>query len=129
MEYVAIVTVLAVLQTFWFAWEVGAARVKTGLKAPACSGAEEFERANRVHQNTVEQLVLVLPAMWVFAYYIHDIVAAAIGAFFIIGRLVYRSAYLRDPSSRSAGFGIGAAAFAVLALGGLIGAGMRVFGL
>ena len=128
MEYVATVTILAVLQTFWFAWKVGAARAKTGLAAPACSGAEEFERANRVHLNTVEQLVLVMPAMWVFAYYVHDLAAAAIGAVFIVGRFVYRSAYLRDPTSRSVGFMIGALAFAVLALGGLIGAGMRVFG-
>lgn len=128
MEFVAIVTVLAVLQTFWFAFQVGKARVEAGVKAPACSGPEVFERAHRVHQNTLEQVVLVLPAMWVFAYYVHPLAAAGLGLLFIVGRFVYRGAYLKDPSSRGPGFLIGALAFAVLALGGLVGAGMRVFG-
>ena len=86
-------------------------------------------RANRVHLNTVEQYVLVLPAMWIFAMYVHALVAAGLGLVFIIGRFVYRAAYLKDPATRSAGFGIGALAFAVLALGGLIGAGMRLLNL
>lgn len=128
MEFVAIVTILVVLQTFWFAAQVGQARANSGVKAPACSGPEVFERAHRVHQNTLEQVVLVLPAMWVFAYYVHHLAAAALGVVFIIGRFVYRAAYLKDPSSRGPGFVIGAAAFAILALGSLIGAGMRTFG-
>lgn len=129
MEAIAIVTVLAALQVFWFAFMVGSARVKTGVSAPACSGPPEFERANRVHQNTLEQFVLVIPAMWVFGMYVHDLIAAGLGLLFVIGRFVYRSAYLKDPKSRSAGFGIGAVAFAILAIGGLIGAGMDLLNL
>lgn len=124
MEAIAIVTVLAVLQTFWFAFQVGQERVKHGVKAPSCSGAPEFERAYRVHENTIEQLVLILPALWIFGFYVHGLIGAGIGLLFIIGRFVYRSAYLKDPASRSAGFGIGALALAVLAIGGLIGAAM-----
>ena len=119
MEYVAIVTILIVLQTFWFSFEVGKARGKYGVKAPACSGAPEFERAYRVHQNTIEQLVLFLPSLWVFAMYAHALGAAALGVVFMVGRALYSSSYRRDPSSRSAGFGIGAVALAVAALGGL----------
>ena len=126
MEAIAIVTVLAALQVFWFAFMVGSARVKSGVSAPACSGPPEFERANRVHQNTLEQFVLVVPAMWVFGIYVHDLIAAGLGLLFVVGRFVYRSAYLKDPKTRSAGFGIGAVAFAVLAIGGLIGAGMNL---
>lgn len=129
MEAIAIVTILAAIQVFWFAFQVGSARVKTGVKAPDCSGAPEFERANRVHQNTVEQFVLVMPAMWIFGIYVHDLIAAGIGLVFIVGRLIYRSAYLKDPASRSAGFSIGALAFAVLAIGGLIGAAMDLMNL
>ena len=126
MELVAIVTVLAVIQAFWLAFQVGQARVQTEVSAPSCEGPDAFLRANRVHQNTIEQLVCVLPAMWVFAYYVHHVAAAGLGLIFIIGRFVYRAAYLKDPKSRGPGFLIGAAAFGVLAIGGLIGAGMRL---
>ena len=64
MEAIAIVTILAVLQVFWFAFQVGQQRVKHGVKAPACAGDPEFERAFRVHQNTIEQLVLVVPFLF-----------------------------------------------------------------
>ena len=124
MEAIAIVTVFAVMQAFWFAFMVGQARVKSGVSAPSCTGAPEFERAFRVHANTVEQLVLVVPALWIFGHYVHALIGAGLGVIFIIGRFVYRSSYLKDPASRSAGFGIGALVFAVLAIGGLIGAGM-----
>lgn len=126
MEAIAIVTILAALQVFWFAFQVGSARVKSGVKAPDCTGAPEFERANRVHQNTVEQYVLVIPAMWIFGFYVHELIAAGFGLVFIVARLIYRGAYLKDPAGRSAGFGIGALAFAVLAIGGLIGAAMKM---
>ena len=67
MEYTAIVTVLILLQLFWFAFLVGRQRAKHGIKAPATVGHPEFERAFRAHQNTVEQLVIFLPGMWVYA--------------------------------------------------------------
>ncbi len=127
MEAIAIVTILAVLQAFWFAFQVGQQRVKHGVKAPACTGAPEFERMFRVHQNTMEQLVLVIPMLWIFGYYVHGLIGAGLGLLYIIGRFVYRAAYLKDPASRSAGFGIGALALAVLAIGGLIGAGLDLF--
>ena len=110
MEAIAIVTVLAVLQAFWFAFEVGKQRVKHGVAAPACVGAPEFERMHRVHQNTIEQLVLVLPCLWIFGTYVPGLIGAGLGLLFIIGRFIYRSAYLKDPTSRSAGFGLGAVA-------------------
>lgn len=127
MEAIAIVTILAVLQAFWFAFQVGQQRVKHGVKAPACTGAPEFERMFRVHQNTMEQLVLVIPTLWIFGYYVHGLIGAGLGLLYIIGRFVYRASYLKDPASRSAGFGIGALALAVLAIGGLIGAGLDLF--
>ena len=113
MELVAIVTALALLQVFIFALQVGQQRVKHGINAPATSGNPEFERAFRVHENTVEQLIIFIPS-------------AGIGLVFIIGRQVYRSSYIGDPASRSAGFGIGAAAMMILLLGGLVGAVMAL---
>ncbi|MCH9694928.1 MAG: MAPEG family protein [Gammaproteobacteria bacterium] len=104
MEAVAIVTVLALVQYCYFGVQVGSVRGKKGIKAPAQSGDEEFERMNRVHLNTLEQLIVMLPAMWMFAHFINPLWAAGAGVIFIIGRFIYRSAYLKDPGSRTIGF-------------------------
>jgi glutathione S-transferase len=126
VELVAIVTALALLQVFVFAIQVGQARVKHGVNAPATSGPPEFERVFRVHENTVEQLIIFVPSLWLFATYWRADVAAALGVVFIIGRQIYRSAYIGDPAKRSAGFSIGAIAMTILLLGGLVGAVMAM---
>ena len=126
MELIAIVTGLAVLQGFYFAFQVGQARVKHGVNAPAMSGNDAFDRAFRIHANTIEQLVVFLPGLWMFGYYVNEQIGAGIGLLFIIGRFVYRSAYLGDPKNRSAGFGIGALSMTVLVVGGMIGAAMQL---
>lgn len=122
MEPIAVVTVLAVFQVFSFAFLVGKQRVKHGVNAPAITGDAEFERAFRVHQNTVEQMVIFIPVLWLFGYYVHALIGAGLGLVFVISRFIYRKSYLNDPTSRTAGFGIGALAMMVLLLGGLIGA-------
>ena len=114
MELPAIVTALALLQFTWFSIQVGAMRARHDVKAPAMSGPPEFERMLRVQQNTMEQLVVFLPALWLHAFLVNPLWAAGIGLVFIIGRFIYRSAYLRDPSSRSVGFTTGFTATAVL---------------
>jgi glutathione S-transferase len=121
------VTCIALIQSFVFAFQVGQQRVKHNVRAPDVSGHPEFERAFRVHQNTLEQLIIVIPALWIFASYWKAEVAATIGLIFVISRQVYRNAYLADPAKRSTGFGIGAAAMTILLLGGLIGAVMNLF--
>jgi len=126
MELVAIVTALALLQVFVFAFQVGQARVKTGVRAPAMTGAPEFERACRAHQNTIEQVVIFVPALWMFANYVRPDIAAGLGIVFIIARQIYRGAYIADPAKRSMGFGLGALAMMILLVGGLVGAVMSV---
>jgi glutathione S-transferase len=122
MEPIAIVTVLALIQVNSFAFLVGKQRAKHGVKAPSISGDPEFERTFRIHQNTVEQLIVFIPALWLFGYYVHTLIGAGLGLVFIIARFIYRGAYLNDPSNRSAGFGIGMLATAILLVGGLVGA-------
>ena len=126
MELIAIVTGLAALQVFMFAFQAGGARVKSGIDAPAMTGDAVFERASRVHMNTVEQLVIFLPGLWMFGYYDNPQYGAGIGLIFIIGRFVYRSAYLGDPKKRTVGFLMGALSMMVLVIGGMIGAGMKL---
>ena len=62
MELMAIITALILVQTLFFGFEVGKARGKYSIKAPAVSGNEQFERYYRVHQNTLEQIVIFLPS-------------------------------------------------------------------
>ena len=120
MPYVAIVTVLALLQFFWFGWQVGVARGKYNIHAPAISGNEMFERVFRVHMNTQEQLVVFLPSLWIFASFISPLWAAGLGAVFIIGRAVYARSYVKDPKGRSAGFAMTALPVLALVVGILI---------
>jgi uncharacterized MAPEG superfamily protein len=104
MNYVHIVAVLAVLQFLVFGFLVGRARAKHGIKAPATSGSEPFERAFRVQMNTLEQLVAFLPALLIASLYWPNEIIAGIGAVYLVGRFLYRRLYLADPSKRSAGF-------------------------
>jgi len=104
MPYVTLVTVVALLQFVWFGWQVGRARHKYGVAAPAMSGHEVFERRFRVQMNTLEQLVIFLPALWLFATYISPLWATGFGVVFVVGRALYSVRYVRDPKSRDLGF-------------------------
>ncbi len=104
MEVTAIVTILALLQFVFFSVQVGSMRGKHKVSAPAVSGPPEFERVFRVQQNTMEQLVVFLPALWMFSHFVNPLWGASFGVVFIIGRFIYRAEYLKDPSSRSPGF-------------------------
>ncbi len=126
MELIAIVTALALLQTFVFAFQVGQARVKHSVNAPATSGSDEFDRAFRIHQNTIEQMIIFVPSLWMFGYYVDAKIGAGVGLVFVIARLVYRSAYRGNPKSRGMGFSIGALSMMILLVGGLIGAVMSL---
>lgn len=126
MEATVIVTALALLQYTWFGFQVGAMRGKHGVKAPAVTGAEEFDRMFRVHMNTMEQLVLFIPALWMHAWLADPRIGAAIGMVYIIGRFMYRAEYLRDPASRSPGFGLTLIPSTVLLLWALGAAVMRL---
>jgi len=104
MEAVVIVTVLALAQYMFFGIQVAGARQKSGVKAPAMAGDAHFERVNRVHQNTLEQLIVFLPALWIYAHYVNPLWGAGMGVVYLVGRFVYSAAYIKDPATRSPGF-------------------------
>ena len=122
MEFVALVTCLLLLQYMAFMMMCGKARAQSDLVAPAVTGDENFERAYRVQMNTIEQLVIALPAMWVSAMYFMPMVAAALGLAFFLGRLLYRIAYMSDPKKRAPGMLIGFVANIALVLTAIWGA-------
>jgi hypothetical protein len=122
MAYVDIVTVLALLQFIVFGFKVGRARGRYGVKAPAITGNDAFERHFRVQQNTLELLLALVPGLYLYSHYWSPLVAAALGLIYLVGREVYAAAYLKEPAKRSAGFGLSFLPVAVLLLGGLIGA-------
>ena len=121
MPFTALVTVAALVLTFVLSLRVGDMRRKHGVKAPASTGHPEFEAANRIHQNTIEQLVLFLPVLWLALYVLGDAITGLIGAVWIIGRIVYANAYARDPATRGPGMGITMLPTVVLLLASLWG--------
>ena len=122
VELLTIVTLLALFEFVWLGTRVGMARGKFGVSAPATTGNEEFERHYRVHYNTLEQLVLFIPSLWAFGYYVGQFWAAGLGAIFLIGRVIYALAYVKDPASRGLGMLLSVIPCYVMLLGGLAAA-------
>ncbi|HUD50388.1 MAPEG family protein [Parvibaculum sp.] len=118
--HTGLVTLLALLVCLWMSLRVGKARMKHNVPAPAMTGPDELMRVIRVHENTLEGLMLFLPALWLFALTTHDLWAAAIGIFYPIGRVVYALGYYKAADKRSLGFAIGGLATVVLLLGALV---------
>lgn len=122
MEFVAIVIVLALVQYFVFGMLVGKARGTYEVHAPAMSGHPIFERYYRVHQNTLEMIVMFIPAIVLFSYLVRPDIAAAIGAVYLVGRVIYLRAYVADPAKRGLGFMVSILPVLVLLLGSGIAA-------
>ena len=115
----AIVTCLAVAFYFFTSMQVARARAAFGIKAPAITGHPDFERVFRVQMNTLEWMPIFLPSLWLFAIYISDALAAAVGLVWIAGRVLYMTGYSEAAAKRGRGFAIQASAAGVLWLGAL----------
>jgi glutathione S-transferase len=126
MALVELITVLALLQFLYFGILVGRARERLGVKAPAITGNEVFERYLRVQMNTLELLILFVPALWLAVAHVDARWLALLGAVYLIGRFVYLRAYIAQPSKRSLGFGLSALPILVLLAIDLIGSVTRL---
>jgi glutathione S-transferase len=121
MSLVHLVIALALGEFLAFGWAVGQARVRYNVPAPATTGNATFECYFRVQMNTLEQLVIFLPSIVIFAHYWGPTVAAALGALFIIGRAIYYFGYTRAPERRHLGFLMSAVPNLALLVGALLG--------
>ncbi|HEY5127915.1 MAG TPA: MAPEG family protein [Bradyrhizobium sp.] len=118
-HFTALITCLAIALYFLTSIRVAKARAAFGIKAPAISGHPDFERVFRVQMNTLEWLPIFLPSLWLFAIYLSDPVAAAIGLVWIAGRILYMTGYSQAAEKRGRGFRIQAMATGILWLGAL----------
>jgi uncharacterized MAPEG superfamily protein len=121
MELVYLSILLALVEYAVMGGLVGRARTKYGVKAPATTGHPDFERTNRVHINTLENLITFIPTVWLFAQYVDARWAAGLGFLFVIGRAVYAAGYLQAAEKRHVGSGISGLANLALLLGALYG--------
>jgi glutathione S-transferase len=126
MPYVHLVIALALLQFFWFGFSVGRARTRYNVPAPAMSGHEVFDRYFRAQMNTLEQLVIFVPAILLFGHYVSAYVAAGLGALFIVGRGLYFLGYVKGAGQRHVGFFLSLLPNLILLVGGMFGAARAV---
>jgi glutathione S-transferase len=121
MELVYLTILLALLEYMVMGALVGRARGRHGIHAPAMTGHPDFERANRVHVNTLENLIIFIPAVWLFAGYVSVPWAAGLGFLFVAARAAYAVGYLQAAEKRSIGAGITGVVEIVLVVGAVIG--------
>jgi len=123
---VALVVLVALLEYIAFGMLVGRARGRYGVSAPAVTGHEIFERYHRVHQNTLELLVVFVPAIWLFGAYVDANWAAALGLVYVAGRILYLRGYVAGPAKREFGFGLSVLPIIALVGGALWGVARKL---
>ncbi|MEM8778231.1 MAG: MAPEG family protein [Cyanobacteria bacterium P01_G01_bin.49] len=119
--YPSLVTAIALTVYFIISLNVGSARFKYKVPPPATTGDPNFERALRVQQNTLEQMIFFLPLLWLFCFYLNPIWGAGIGGFWIIDRILYAWGYYQAAEKRTIGFAISSLSSLVLLIGSFVG--------
>jgi glutathione S-transferase len=126
MPLVHVVLAAALVEFFFFSLAVARARDTYKVPAPATTGHEVFERYFRAQMNTLEQLIIFVPGIILFAVYVNPWVAAALGALFIVGRALYFRGYVRAAAARHRGFMLSMVPNMTLLVGGGLGALWRL---
>jgi uncharacterized membrane protein YecN with MAPEG domain len=128
MDWIVLVSLAALLQYLYFGVLTGRARYKYGVKAPATTGHDLFERFYRVQMNTVELLIVFLPALWLAAAYWSPVWMSALGVVYIVGRFVYLKAYTNPASKRTLGYALSYIPTLLLLLAALAGVLISLIG-
>ncbi len=124
-----LVTILSLILFYILSVNVGIARAKYKVPAPQITGDENFERVFRVQQNTLEQLIIFIPALWTFSLFVNAIAANILGGIWIVGRIIYAWGYYAEAGKRGLGFAINSLVAIALLIGSLIGIGKSLLNL
>jgi glutathione S-transferase len=127
MNYVYLVILLALFQFLYFTLRTGLTREKMGVEAPSTVGNETWERIFRVQQNTMEQLIMFIPAILLFSHFVSPKWALLPGVLFIIGRQIFSHLYVTNPPKRAPGVALSMLSTLVLLVGSLIGILIELF--
>lgn len=119
---VSLAVIIALFVYFGLGIVVGKARATWNVPAPMPTGHPEFDKRNRVHINTLEQLVLLVPAIFLAAPVLGDAIAGSLGLLWSVGRIVYARGYYVDAAKRGPGFGLTFLPTLVLMIAGGYGA-------
>lgn len=117
----SLITVLALILYLALTINVGRARAKYQVPVPQMTGNPDFERVLRVQQNTVEQLLLFLPGLWLFSEFVSPIWGAGLGILWIVGRIIYAWGYYQAAEKRILGFAMNSLVALILLGGSLVG--------
>ena len=128
MEYSSAIILVALLQYLIFTFRVGFYRLKNNVSAPKTTGNEEWKIKFRIQQNTLEQLIVFIPSMLTFSYYVSVSWALLAGVLFVLGRQIYSSLSLKSPKIRGPGAVMSIFSHIALAIGSLIGLGLHILG-
>lgn len=123
LQGTGLVTILSLILFYILSVNVGIARAKYKVPVPQITGDENFERVFRVQQNTLEQLIMFLPALWIFSIFVNAIAANILGGIWIVGRILYAWGYYAEAGKRGLGFAINSLTAIILLIGSLIGIG------
>lgn len=119
MQYATLIVLLALLQYVYFIALVGKARATYEVKAPSTDGDVRFVSTFRVQQNTLEQLIIFIPSIYAFSWFLSDLWSLIPGIIFIVGRFLYARTYIKDPATREMGMGLTFLANAIVLFGAL----------
>jgi len=123
---VTLIIVLAIIEVMVLGVMVGRGRAKYGVPAPATSGHPDWERLNRAHQNSIEQLVIFIPLLFAYCFNAGLTTGIMLGVVYLVARMIYAAGYIRDAGQRSIGAMLTFIVQAWLALGAVIGVIVKI---
>lgn len=120
-RFTALATLGAMVVYQYVSLQVNRARHRYQVRLPEVTGPDGFNRVFRVHMNTLENMPLFLPLLWLFAALWGDRWAGALGATWVVGRFLYAWGYYRAVPLRVCGFGIASTTTLVMLIACLYG--------
>ncbi|XP_032885619.1 leukotriene C4 synthase [Amblyraja radiata] len=98
--FLALVTVLGVLEQAYFSLQVIYARRKFHISPPRTSGNEDFERVYRAQTNCTEYFPMFLSILWIAGLFCSQAMAVCVGILYLYSRYKYFKGYAESAQNR-----------------------------